>query len=827
MDSETGSHDLGKIRDLLVDKFANRPGAIRTFCQDAPWLKGVLPYLGHKYDLYEMVAAVVDYCQARMLLDELVERAESFVLQPEAWPAGPQPYRPPPPPEPTHLPEPGPLPPGSRLPFDRNILFTGREAALHALAGTILYGPLSDPDLDTEDRSTLVTQTIEGMGGIGKTQLAVEFAYRYGRYFRGVYWLNCAHGEALDAEVAACGEQMRLRPWPATQPQQVECTLQAWWAASARAPGVLVILDNLEDVAVARQWLRRLRQVQARLLVTARRRRWPRDLGLVPLKLRIFNQRESVHFLRQYLPVGTATNVDLKDLAKRLGQLPLALELAGRYLEGPPSLGVASYLERLDQVLAHVSMRDWEKALGSPTGHDLDLARSFALSWELVDEAEAQRVFLAAGHCAAHQPIPYGLVGLAAGLDENSSARAVARLAGLGLLELDDPAAGPSIHPLLAEYARILPVTAGTDPQDALRSVTMVLAALAKKANESALPTEFAPYRPHLEAVAPRAEAAALEDAGALWNELGSHLKAVADYQGALVVLRRALALWQEAYGPESPRVAAAHNNLGGVQRALGEYDAARRAYERALAIDEANYGPDHPSVAIKVNNLGLALHALGNYAGARAKLERALAIWTSTLGEDARQVAVVSSNLGMVLFDLGDLVGAEAAFRRALTIDQKVYGPDHPDVARDVNNLASVLLAEGDASGARAAYERALSIDERVFGARHPKVALRYNNLGSVLQGLGEFDAAREAYEHALSIRQRIYGRRHPDTARSLWWLGFLEREAGRQDQARLHLSEAHSILVQFLPADHPELEKLRRHLGAIGIQATTGSES
>ncbi|MCP4666470.1 MAG: hypothetical protein GY849_08880, partial [Deltaproteobacteria bacterium] len=110
------------------------------------------------------------------------------------------------------LPEPGPLPPGSRLPFGRNALFTGRVTPLLDLAQALL---------GEGGAATLVTQAIQGLGGVGKTQLAVEFAYRYGRYFAGVHWLNAAEPGGLSAEVAACGAAMRLPGWPDELPAQV------------------------------------------------------------------------------------------------------------------------------------------------------------------------------------------------------------------------------------------------------------------------------------------------------------------------------------------------------------------------------------------------------------------------------------------------------------------------------------------------------------------------------------------------------------------------------------------------------------------------------
>jgi tetratricopeptide (TPR) repeat protein len=531
------------------------------------------------------------------------------------------------------LPDPGLLPPGSRLPFRRNAIFTGRDEPLKTLARAFfppdaappqspptLGGRLpSSPDLEGrvspppelgeglgrrpveatattgEGAAILITQAIHGMGGVGKTQLAVEFAYRYGRFLHSVHWIDGAQPDAIGAEVALCGAEMNLPYWPAEQPEQIRYTLRQWQSGGPR----LVILDNLEDVEATREWLLRLGGGPLRLLLTARRSDWPADLGLNPLRLDVFTPEESRAFLRRYLPETRAADADLAGLAERLGRLPLALELAGRYLERLPRLTVADYLARLADIWNHRSMRGWREEMGNPTGHDLDLLSTFALSWERVTDETARRLFLLAGHCAPNRPIPCELLERAAELDAETCDEAMSVLTGLGLLELDDPHAGPTIHPLLAEYARNLV------SEPVLSDLASVLSPLTYQSHETGLPDCFTPLRPHVEQVAVAAEAAGLEDAGVLWNNLGGVLQALGDLAGAQGAFERALAIWQEVYGEEHPRVATGTNNLGSVLQAQGDLAGARAAYERALYILECSQlPPEHPNIKIVRRNL-------------------------------------------------------------------------------------------------------------------------------------------------------------------------------------------------------------------------------
>jgi tetratricopeptide (TPR) repeat protein len=592
--------------------------------------------------------------------------------------------------DPNTLPDRGPLPQGSRIPFMPNETFTGRVEPLKALAQSLLYD---------EAPSALVTQAVRGMGGVGKTQLAVEFAYRYGRYFHGVHWINAAQPEGIGVEVAECGRAMALPNWPAEQPDQIALTLALWRQGGAR----LVVLDNLEDIATAREWLGRLSGGQVRVLLTARRGRWPRDLGLSVLRLDVFTPQESRAFLRQHLDKERASDEELDDLAKRLGHLPLALELAGRYVAYYPRLPVAEYLQELDDAIAHRAMRDWHAEEGSPTDHDLHLEDTFALSWERITDERACRLFLTAGYCAPNQPIPRELLRQALGLsppedeggdgdtDLDAFEDGLGTLICLGLLEVETPGGDPTIHPLLAEYARRL----AAGDEEVLTPLTEALARLANQANEqmdqTGSPSHFLPLLPHIRLIAQAAERERAEKAADLWNSLGYHLHRVAG---------------------------------------LAE---ARVAYERALAIDEAVYGPDHPNVATLVNNLGVVLQDLGELAGARAAYERALAIDEAVYGPDHPEVAGDVSNLGLVLRDMGEPREARAAYERALAIDEAVYGPHHPDVARDVNNLGLVLRDLGKLAEARAAFERALGILERSLPPDHPKIRAVRNSLESL----------------------------------------------------------------------------------------------
>ncbi|MBI4759837.1 MAG: FxSxx-COOH system tetratricopeptide repeat protein [Chloroflexota bacterium] len=697
------------------------------------------------------------------------------------------------------IPLPADLPLGSYLPFPPNPLFEGRVPQLRALADSLL---------NHTGVGTVINQTVTGMGGIGKTQLAVEFAYRYGRYFRGVHWLNLADPSQLEAEIARCGREMRLPDFPEDQPTQVTRTLDAWKSDGPR----LLILDNFEEPARTNDVLRLFGHSSLRLLITSRRTDWLATSGLKALPLEVFTPAESLDFLKRTLTKRKDADKDLANLAERLGHLPLALELASRYLNGHPRLALDDYLTQSREALDHPSMHGWRADLPAPTEHDLDLQRTFAVSWLQVKDETAQKIFLMTGYLAPNTPIPLELFENALEISTETCDEALSTLYGLGLLKLGE-ADLPAIHPLLADYARGL----AKEAPEILEKLADALAVLSNQANDTGLPARFVPFRSHMPITASRAEESGLQDAGALWNNYGYHLNMIADYAGARAAYERAIKIWEANLGPDHPHVAASVNNLGLVLKDLGDLVGARAAFERALKIDEATHGPDHPTIASDVNSLGSVLQDLGDLAGARTAFERALKIDEATYGPDHPSVAIRVNNLGSVLQDLGDLAGARAAFERALKIDEAAYGPDHPSVATDVNNLGSVLQDLGDLAGARAAFERAIKIWEANLGTEHPQVATGVNNLGLVLKDLGDLAGARAAFERALKIFEKQLGEDHPNVATLVNNLGSVLKALGDLAGARAACERALAIFKKFLPPDHPNIKIVQGNLDSL----------
>jgi len=736
------------------------------------------------------------------------------------------------------------LPPGSRMPFGPNALFIGREADLLRLEA-LLVKPAAPG---------VVIVTAEG--GCGKTQLAGEFCPRFGKYFAGVHWVKADEADLIGVEIARCGRAMQVPDMPDQPENMVDATLHALRDGKKR----LVVLDNLESPEALRAWLPRLRP--ARVLVTARWTDWKADLGVTLHPLGMLARAESLALLRKLAGrLESVPDAELSRLAERLGDLPLALDLAGHYLERRKSLSPQGYLAEVEQsggALEHLSQA--LEGADTPTLHRASLKATITLSWKALEgrgtaNEMAQKLLGLAGGCAPNQPIPAGVLleameNEARDLPPGALEAGLNRLYDLGLLRRAD--GGPEIHPLIGEFAfrqaAGLEYKSGTawrvvgwhlkgtlEFQRAKACLERALAItehvygleapiVAKYANELGLVLqdlgELRAARVLLERameIGEKTYGPEHPEVSRYANNLGMVLHDLGETQAARVLLERALAIGEKVYGSDHPEVGTLASNLGTLLKAFGKYEAARVLLERALAIDEKTYGPEHPSVGIRANNLGVLLQDLGEYSTARALLERALAIGEKNYGPEHPIVSAAASNLGLVLDDLGEKAAARALLERALAIDEKAYGPDHPSVGIRANNLGALLRELGKYEQARPLLERALRITEKAYGPDHPEVGITASNLGMLLHDMNDFQAARALLERALEMGERAFGPIHHNVATRANNLGLLLKDMGETQAAKAYLERALAVGEKTLGPNHPDVGTWANNLGIL----------
>lgn len=736
------------------------------------------------------------------------------------------------------------LSPGSRMPFSPNPLFTGRDAVLMQVARAL-----------KAQRTTVVTA---GIGGVGKTSLAVEVAHRYGSFFAGgVFWLNCADAVALPTEIVACGGVggMRLPGFAAlTIADQVARVQAAWQDDTPR----LLVFDNCEDPSLLAQY--RPRTGGCRALVTSRNPHWDEALGVQVQPLGVLTRADSMNLLRRFRP--DLTDADADALADAMGDLPLGLHVTGSFLQTYARVTVAAYLAQLTQVaLDHPAMTG-QGMRYQPTGRELHVARAFALSYEQLrpDEAIdrlAQGLLARAARFAPGVPIPNTLLLATMPVDTDDlfaallPDQALHRLIALGLIEEDAQDTTVRMHRLLCTYA--LSTAPHEHAQDAMeRAIISFIQPTEIEAQPSAMPPLLLHLKHAVAGIAQRQDPSAailttaygfylyslgayraalpfMEQATRLWqtlcgtrhpltatslNNLGEVYLTLSDYPNAIMHLRQALTIREDVYGDSHPDTASSLHNVAHAYAECGMYDGALPLYMRALTARQVELGDRHPDTASSLNSLGELHRIRGNHADAKLLLEQALAIREEILGKMHPDTATSLSNLALLSQGQDGYTEALALNKQALMIRETMLGLQHPRTAMSMNNIGVIYAKQGNYGAALALYERALAIWETAYDIDHPDVALALNNLAHIYGVQGDDAKALSTHERALTIRQQVFGETHLATAQSLNNLAVLYARVRTITQAIPLMARARAIRHRVLGATHNDTQQAQRSL-------------
>jgi tetratricopeptide (TPR) repeat protein len=647
---------------------------------------------------------------------------------------------------------PGQGPAVSNLPA-RNRNFSGREELLEQLHAS----------LQAESAAAVVsTGALHGLGGVGKTELTLEFAHRSVSDYDIVWWIGAEQPTSVTADLAGLAEELGI----ARAADQAEMVRRLFGELRGRERWLLVY-DNAEGLEELAGLLPP--GGGGRVLVTSRYGAWGR-LGRA-LRLDVLARSEAVAFLAKR--TGADDQAALDGLAELLGDLPLALEEAAAYLEETHT-DVGEYLELVRDRSRELFGLDQPSA--DADSDQRRVATIWSLSLERVhQQAPAAEALLNLCAFLAPQDLPRELPRAHAEVLPDQLAEAVSDLLAYNRLlgavgRYSLATVTPTSLGLHRLVQAVLQARLGADGERAWAeaAVGLLRAGYPNESWEVVTWPTCERLLPHLLAASGHAErlGVAREQAGWLLDRASTYLRERGQYRQAWPIAEQALALTEAELGPQDVAVAWRCDTLGQVLRQLGELAEARVQSERALAIGEATLGPDHPTVASWRSNLGLVLQDLGDLQGARAQFERALAISQAALGPDHPTVATWRSNLGSVLQALGDLQGARVHYERALEVGEAALGPDHPTIAIYRSNLGLVLQDPGDLEGARAQFERALVISQAALGQDHPTMAIRRNNLGRVLWALGDQEAARVQFERAVAISEEALGSDHPTVA-------------------------------------------------------------
>jgi tetratricopeptide (TPR) repeat protein len=604
----------------------------------------------------------------------------------------------------------------------RNPNFTGRRVDLarlvqgfnpaNAATARSMHGPRG------EEVRTVTVQAVRGLGGVGKTALAAEYAYRHGTEYDVLWWIQADMPDLLPKEFAELARKLgfpelarQLDAEPADAADDARRQILDLLDAT---PGWLLIFDNANAAADIRPWVPTgLRPADGPGHVIVTTRRGFRQLDGKVHELEVFGTADALKLIQTRVP-GLAKDT-AEDIAAELEWLPFALEQAGAYLDFTGERG-AEYLKQLRDDPADLYRR------GQGRSHPETIATLWNASLDQVAaDSPAAIQFLEVCAYLAPEPIRLDLF-----------------IAHPGLPELPPTANGDQVGftdvvAVLADYS-LARRSQDERSQDVLKVSRFIQAAVrarrdtARKRGETGrqpllvalqllrlhAPAEgmsdlekrerWEALLPHVLAATEFVNTAQLHDDPplrdcAVWlvDKAGIFLQGHGRREEARPLLERALRMAEAAYGPNDGNVGKSLNNLAAILRDLGQAAKALPKAERAVKITAVAFAPSHPDVTTSLNTLAAIHRDLGHPEDARSVLKRVPGIYEAACGPDHHygryraEVAVSLSILAAIERDLGRPDEAHRLLERALAINKAAYGSDHPVVAHNLRNLAVI----------------------------------------------------------------------------------------------------------------------------------------
>ena len=701
----------------------------------------------------------------------------------------------------------------------RNPRFVGREDLLSDVRGLLGNGPV-----------VLLPPADHQLGGTGRTQLAIEYAYRYADTYELVWWIPAEQTAGMRAALVGLAQRLGL-----PEARDVNRTLGAVRDALSRGEPYrnwLVVFENANRPEDIKPYLP---SGAGHVLVTSRNPRWTSEIAQVT-PVPVFDRADSVDLLRRRLPELSAA--DAERLAERLEDVPMALGLCAA-VRSAAGWSTEDYLRRYRE-------RAGELTFPTPT----------RIAWGLASDA-LRAASPAAGQllelCAflASAPVSWQLLWAARGLDLPAElggtlrlerrVRAAMRLIGrYGLADLDPSGERLVVHPLIR--GMIGQELSSERHAAQLRAVRGMLAAA--DPGDPDAPTTWSRYAeivPHLvhsdvlggdteetrqlvihcvrflyasgdydssrdlaaQAVARWGDTASptgSDDQSLLMSfHLANALRAVGRINDARLLNAQTLRRQREVLGGDDESTLATANSVGADLRMQGHFDQARRLDADNLVRYRRLYGESYPTALRCANNLAADLRLLGDFRGARALDEQTLRHRQVVLVENHPETVSSRGALGFDLIGLGDYTAASEVLAGPYTLDA-----DHPMMLLLRRFVAVAARRRGQAHARKLAEANVARLRQK-FGDLNPETLGATVSLANCARVDGDLDAAHRLLERAVARFHAVLGDEHPFTLAAAANLAGVVRADGRFAEARTIDSEALSGLRRSVGPDHP----------------------
>ncbi len=646
-------------------------------------------------------------------------------------------------------------------------------------------------------------QVLGGMGGLGKTTIALKLAEELREKQRVVWWVEATSRSQVETLLLQVAQDDLGVP-----PENVQDALagrrnaaDVFWGAvrrTGKVGGFALVLDNADDphavlappggaAGEGNGWIRTSPMC---VTVVTSRDRDPRTWG--PLcevhAIEPIDEEAGAQMLRDLAP-GVPDTDHAAALARRLQCLPLALHLAGTLIAWPHSAfrTFAAYQQALESDM--VGILDLRPDTSQPPSDRQVVARTWQLSLRTLQDQQvkqASTIALVMAQLADAHVIPSGLLhpgrlGPLIGVTSNQVAVAIEALTRVGLTDptADGDIPGFRLHPLVAEtlrvarpfpHFRVLPVRQDLQHRAWAIALHLLHADLGELDHEQPCDWPMGVLlEQHLRALIGRCPGNPPRD---LLRGLASSTSTVVDILREYGSYPDASQLGDEAVrvtgtlSARDPALLQLRHSLAILLHKRGSFRQAEDELRKVLADRQRVLGPDHPDTLLTRHNLAANLHRQGNLREAEKYYREVLADRRRVLGADHPDTLLTGHHLGRALQSREEFRKAAESYRDILDHQQRVLGPDHPQTLHTRHNLATILTDLEMYEEGETALRQVLADRERVLGEEHPDTLLTRYDLATTLHKRGRFEEAKSAYEQVLADRERVLGPDHPDTS-------------------------------------------------------------
>ena len=688
------------------------------------------------------------------------------------------------------------------------MLLAGREELLAGLDTRLTAGPGPGPRV----------VALYGLGGAGKTSVAVEYAYRH-LAETGLAWQFPAEDPSvLTDDFARLAAQLGARELLDTRDPvaSVHAVLAAF------PEGWLLLFDNAPDQASVQRFLPPVGY--GRVLVTSQSALWPPGQAM---EVPVLDVQVAARFLVNR--TGDPDEQAAAELAGELGGLPLALEQAAAFTQATGD-NLAGYLASFWQQRAGLLGR------GEPAGYGKTVATTWALAFDRLEQAEPGAAgLLRLMACCAPGAVPLRLL-----LQPR-----------LGLEGKLGPDAAPVLMPLLENRLAVGDATAAlrryslvTPAGDGLMSVHRLVQAVtidqmpgdlagqwrqaAAALIEAAIPADTNPPEtwPVCAALLPHARVALADDSDGL-ARIVNYVGESGSYAAARDLERRIADAVERVLGAEHPDTLIARGNLARWTGEAGDAAAARGQYAALLPVIERVLGAEHPETQDVRGKLAYWTGQAGDAAAARGQYAALLPVIERVLGAKHPSTLIARARLARWTGQAGDPAAARDQYAALLPVRELVSGAEHPDTLAARADLAQWTGAAGDAAGARDQYAALLPVIERVLGAKHPSTLIARARLAYWTGQAGDAAGARDQYAALLPVIERVSGAEHPETLTTRGNLARWTGEAGDAAGARDQFAALLPARERVSGPEHPDTLDVRGNLARWTGEAGDAAEA